>query len=731
MSDSTRTRPYTRQRIAQQIGLPLALLLIVVGGVFNVLMLRESGLADAQLEHTLQVMLTLIKARGLVEDAGRYLHVYRLLGDSRSFDTYRDIQQELPTILQRLRDTITADDDLSGRLERVATLIDQGNAQPTTPVVPPQVGADAKPLPPDLAAELNHTDAITAILDDMLQDEQNLLRDRIASVQSHEADRLVLAGLRTLAALVLVGVVFLLMRRDTRQSEQLIETQSGELQESQQRFRRIFDESPFGMVLSRSDDRRIVEANAAFCGMAGYKAEELVGQSGIEIAHRDDSHLLRDIDPEAPDSGQFIEKHYVARSGAAIWARVRRVPIGASGDRPTLVLALVEDITQQKRVEAELRQAQRMEAIGQLTGGIAHDFNNLLGVIIGNVEFLLDAVADNPEQTGLVNEILSSALGGADLTRRLLAFARRQTLQPQRIDLNGHLSHQIVMLRRLLGETIQVKTTLAAGLWPTRADPSQVADTLLNLAINARDAMPYGGSISIETANAHLDEQYAERNAEVTPGDYVMLSVADTGIGMPEEVAERAIEPFFTTKEPGAGSGLGLSMIYGFARQSGGHLKINSEVGRGTTVRLYLPRVPAERSAPLGEADDAPLPTGDEAILLVDDDTEMRAVARRHLVSLGYRVREAENGPAALAILRDGARFDLLFTDVVMPGGMTGYQLAAAAGYRRPGLKVLFTTGYARTGSRNDLAESEPVAMLRKPYRKHDLAAAIRMVLDM
>jgi len=729
MSDSTRARPYTRQRIAQQIGVPLALLLIVVGGVFNVLMLRESGQADARLEHTLQVMLTLIKARGLVEDAGRYRHVYRLFGDSRSLDTYRDIQQELPTVLQQLRDTITADDNLSARLERVATLIDQDNAEPTMPVVPPQVGAGAKPLPPDLAAGLNHTDAITAVLDDMLQDEQNLLRDRIASVHSHEADRFVLAGLRTLAALVLVGVIFLLMRRDTRQSEQLIETQSGELQESQQRFRRIFEESPFGMVLSRSDDRRIVDANPAFCEMTGYNAAELVGRSGIDIAHGDDSHLLRDIGPEAPDSGQFIEKRYVSRSGAAIWARVRRVLMGASGDHPTLVLALVEDITQQKRVEAELRQAQRMEAVGQLTGGIAHDFNNLLGVIIGNVEFLLDAVADNPEQTGLVNEILSSALGGADLTRRLLAFARRQTLQPRRIDLNGHLSHQIVMLRRLLGETIRIETTLAADLWPTRADPSQVADTLLNLAINARDAMPYGGSIAIETANAHLDEKYAERNAEVTAGDYVVLSVTDTGVGMPREVVERALEPFFTTKEPGAGSGLGLSMIYGFARQSGGHLKIYSEVGRGTTVRLYLPRAPVAENAPLAEVGDTSLRIGNETILLVDDDAEMRAVARRHLASLGYRVREADNGPAALAILQDGARFDLLFTDVVMPGGMTGYQLAAAAAYRQPGLKVLFTTGYARTGSRNDLAE--PVAMLRKPYRKRDLAAAIRTVLDM
>ncbi len=365
-----------------------------------------------------------------------------------------------------------------------------------------------------------------------------------------------------------------------------------------------------------------------------------------------------------------------------------------------------------------------METVGQLTGGIAHDFNNLLGVIIGNVEFLIDGARD-ADQAALAKEILSSALSGADLTRRLLAFASRQTLQPRQIDLNAYLPNHIAIMRRLLGEPITINTALAGDLWPTRADPSQVGDALLNLAINARDAMPLGGTISIATANVHLAP--GEPDEEVTPGDYIMLSVSDTGIGMAPEVLDRATEPFFTTKAIGAGSGLGLSMIFGFAKQSGGHLRIESEPGLGTTVRLYLPRVHDTGVAAADEAKEAPLPHGNESILLVDDNNEMRAVARRHLTSLGYRVSEAQSGPVALGILQDGRAVDLLFTDVVMPDGMTGHQLADAARQLRPGLKVLFTSGYFRPEPDNAPAAD---VVIRKPYRRRDLAATVRAALD-
>ena len=310
----------------------------------------------------------------------------------------------------------------------------------------------------------------------------------------------------------------------------------------------------------------------------------------------------------------------------------------------------------------------------------------------------------------------------------MLAFARRQTLQPRRIDLNTYLPNHVAILRRLLGETIHVTMTLAPDLWPTRVDPSQVGDALLNLTINARDAMPLGGRIEISTANVHLDDN--PRDRVVAPGDYVVMTVSDSGMGMTPEVLERAAEPFFATKEPGAGSGLGLAMIFGFARQSGGHMTITSQHGRGTTVRLYLPRAQgSETDAGDGTAG-LPLPRGHETILLVDDSDEMRVIAGRHLNSLGYRVTEAANGPEALAILRGGQTFDLLFTDIIMTDGMTGHQLAAVARQLRPRLKVLFTTGYARPAETLVQSDQPPGPVLRKPYRKLDLAMAVREALE-
>jgi signal transduction histidine kinase/ActR/RegA family two-component response regulator len=381
--------------------------------------------------------------------------------------------------------------------------------------------------------------------------------------------------------------------------------------------------------------------------------------------------------------------------------------------------------------EAKLRQAHRLEAIGQLTGGVAHDFNNILGMILGNVELLLDTVATRPQEAEYARAIMRGALGGAELTHRLLAYARQQKLEPEIIDINAVLPAQMLLLHRVLGEAIHVTLLPGEGLWLTRADASQVMDALLNLAINARDAMPDGGSLTTETANTHLDETYAAQHHEVTPGDYVVISVTDTGTGMPREVIEKATEPFFTTKPAGAGSGLGLSMIYGFAKQSGGHLKIYSEIGFGTTVKLYLPRaLPGDAVAPPQALPEAmPHARGAERILLVDDNPDLRKVGIRHLVSLGYLAQEAADGPAALAMLRRES-FDLLFTDIVMANGMTGYQLAEAAQALQPELLVLFTTGYSRIQTRDSEGNEGPEHMLRKPYRRHELAAKVRAALS-
>jgi signal transduction histidine kinase len=377
------------------------------------------------------------------------------------------------------------------------------------------------------------------------------------------------------------------------------------------------------------------------------------------------------------------------------------------------------------RAEEMLRQSEKMRALGQLTGGIAHDFNNLLGVIIGSVELLADGVRDVPEQAELADEILNSALNGSLLTRRLLAVGRNQPLQPQRVDLGPLVSREVEMLRRTLGEAIQIEASLAPDLWCTSADPSQIGDALLNLALNARDAMTHGGNLTIEAANVRLDAQNA-RCGEMDDGDYVMLAVKDTGTGMSRSVMERAIEPFFTTKPPSVGSGLGLSMVYGFAKQSGGHLDIESTVGVGTTVRLYLPRAMVE-AEPVADAPPRPVshPTGTEVILLVDDNQTLMEVTRRQLTSWGYKVIPAVSGRSALAILEAGEPVDLLFTDVIMPGGLNGPELVESAQRLRPDLKVLFATGYAAEPS-----DYRGQFLLRKPYDRRDLARAVRTVLD-
>ncbi len=387
-----------------------------------------------------------------------------------------------------------------------------------------------------------------------------------------------------------------------------------------------------------------------------------------------------------------------------------------------------EEYAERKRAEEMLQQAQKMEVIGQLTGGLAHDFNNLLAVVIGNLDLLEKELGANPKARELAELALKASLRGADLTRKLLAFSRRQTLSPKVIDLNETVSGTTTLLRRTLGETIEVELKLAEGLWPTLADPAQVESALTNLAINARDAMEKGGTLTIETANKHLDEHYAAENPEIVPGDYAMLAVTDTGTGIPPEVLGRVFEPFFTTKGAGKGTGLGLSMVYGFVKQSGGHVKIYSEAGYGTTVRLYLPRS-QEAIAQLP----APVPAAgvprSATILVVEDNPDVRNVVVKQLLALGHRVEQADNAAAALALLKENGSIDLLFTDIVLPGGVAGTDLALEAKKLRPGIKVLLTSGFAEAAMQNAAEFPEGLELLSKPYRQVDLARKILHVL--
>jgi signal transduction histidine kinase/CheY-like chemotaxis protein len=382
---------------------------------------------------------------------------------------------------------------------------------------------------------------------------------------------------------------------------------------------------------------------------------------------------------------------------------------------------------QLSETQAQLVQAQKMEAVGQLTGGVAHDFNNLLTVILGNLGYVDER---HPELETWVKPAIAAAERGAELTQRLLAFARRQMLHPRVIDVNRLMDGVGVLLRRTLSETIALESVRAAGLWSAEADPGQLENALLNLALNARDAMPDGGTLTIETANAYFDDAYAAANPETSPGQYVMIGVTDTGTGMEPDVVQRAFEPFFTTKGVGKGSGLGLSMVYGFARQSGGHVKIYSEVGQGTTVRLYLPRARGAEPGPEKQPAAPSVSTGHERILVVEDDAHVRTTVGGLLTSLGYRVVAAATAQDALARLEDPEPIDLLFTDVVLPGGANGAQLAEAARARRPGLKVLFTSGYTANAVGHQGRLDEGVQLLSKPYRKEELARKIRQVLD-
>ena len=401
-------------------------------------------------------------------------------------------------------------------------------------------------------------------------------------------------------------------------------------------------------------------------------------------------------------------------------------------DGESIFVGIIHDLTERKRSEEQLVQAQKMETVGQLSAGIAHDFNNLLTVMIGNAENLSETLKARPDLRELSDLIIAAGERGAELTQRLLAFSRRQTLQPVSIDCNHLVERMRQLLRRTLREDIEIKTSVDPELRPAFADSAQLESAILNLALNAQDAMPGGGCLSLHTANAVLDERDQHEHPEVAAGDYVMISVTDDGEGMTLGTLERAFEPFFTTKEVGKGSGLGLSMVYGFVKQSNGNVSIYSEGGLGTTVRLYLPAA----SSATGHAAGPPIvvgkvpPGGHETVLVAEDDPFVRGYAVTCLESLGYRVITAVDGKEALGQLGRATKIDILFTDIVMPGGISGWELAERAQQLRPGLKVLLTSGYPLETLVARGRHPANVFILNKPYRKADLARRLRESLE-
>ena len=482
------------------------------------------------------------------------------------------------------------------------------------------------------------------------------------------------------------------------------------------------------------DEERVVMTNASYRTLfpdgedrlvPGTRFEEVLRQGVaqgyyLDAVGREEEwiaeQLHRHRDPKGPTE-------YRLRNDRWVLVTKRRMANG-------WVATLRVDITAHKTAEAQLRQAQKMEAIGNLTGGMAHDFNNMLGVIIGNLDLLSDLRKDDADLAELTRDALDAALRGADLTRRLLAFARQQPLQPQRVDVNELIVGIIRLLSRTLGENIEVSLDLKATVWATVADPAQLEASLVNLANNSRDAMPDGGRLKFTTANRHLDVDYAMEHSEVAAGDYVLIEVSDTGTGMTPEIARRIFEPFYTTKERDKGTGLGLSMVFGFVKQSGGHISVYSEPQVGTTFRLYLPRM-AEDAATHEETFVPRFARGrGETVLVVEDNQSLRRVVARQLGELGYRVIEAANAASAFDLM-EREKIDLLLTDIVMPGGTDGFELAQKACDRWPALRVVFTSGFAEfqiNGTPRPLPGSG--RLLTKPYRREELAAIVRAALD-
>jgi PAS domain S-box-containing protein len=508
--------------------------------------------------------------------------------------------------------------------------------------------------------------------------------------------------------------------------------------EASRRNSEILDKTVDSMadaVLRVDAQGKVLFANPPFTRLFGHDraadlpdAEKMFDRyraDGVTPLPAEESPVRRALRGENVENFEFTFRRAGETEAVHLVANAR--PIIDAAGRPAGAVAVYHNVTALKEAERQLRQAQKMEAVGQLTGGIAHDFNNILTVITGGIEILAEGVTDRPELAATAKMVDDAVIRGSDLTHHLLAFARRQPLQPRSTDINTLVIEAVTLLRPTLGEQVEVESMLDEAAWPVLIDPSQLASALINLAVNARDAMPAGGKLMLETRNAMLDETYAQQHAEVRAGPYVMVAVSDTGSGIPAAIRDRVFDPFFTTKEVGRGTGLGLSMVYGFVKQSGGHIKIYSEEGHGTTIRIYLPR--AESAGEIVAALPQPVTGGHETILVVEDDALVRGYVMTHLSTLGYTAHPAASAAEALALAAQGTRFDLLFTDVIM-SGMNGRELADALTRRQPSLKVLYTSGYTENAIVHHGRLDPGVLLLAKPYRRAELARMLRLALE-
>ena len=494
----------------------------------------------------------------------------------------------------------------------------------------------------------------------------------------------------------------------------------------------IIESLPAMLLVKEATTGKVVYLNRAGEELTGIERAEIIGKTAVEVMQKGDASVvgLHDTKAMASDKPYETFEHSVhTRKRGERRLRVKKLTVPDEHGAPKYLLAFCEDVTEQRQTEEQLRHAQKMEAVGQLTGGLAHDFNNLLAIIIGNLDVLAELDRD-PERHELVQAAIDAAVSGSDLTRRLLAFARRQPLQPAQVDLNDLLESISRLLRRTLGENIEIVLHLDGSIPPILVDRVQLETAIANLANNARDAMPKGGRLTIATRMTALDEDYANDHAEVAPGNYVVIEISDSGEGMSAEILGRIFEPFYTTKEAGKGTGLGLSMVFGFMKQSSGHINVYSEPGCGTTFRLYLPPTTAAAADIVVEA--PPLQLAEparETVLVVEDNPKLREIVVKQLSGLGFDVAEADNAERALDIIALRGGVDLLFTDVVLPGGMDGCALAREVMARSPRAKILLTSGFPGARLNDMQGVGTNMRLLSKPYRRDDLTRAVREVL--
>ena len=494
----------------------------------------------------------------------------------------------------------------------------------------------------------------------------------------------------------------------------------------------IVQNIPAMLFVKDAEELRFITMNRTGETLLGISREELIGKNDRDFfpAEQAEGFISKDKAVLEARKPQLIAEETIqTRHQGQRLLRTVKVPVFDEEDRPLYLLGFSSDITEQKQLELQFRQAQKMETVGHLTGGVAHDFNNVLMAMQLNLEVVEERLRGDPEAAECLRVALNAVNRGAELTARLLAFSRRQPLQPRVVNINLLVREMMRLLHRTLEEDLDVETVLGAGVWSIEVDGSQLENALINLAVNARDAMPEGGKLTIETANTRLDDDYARELDDVRPGQYVMIAVSDTGAGMTPEVMERAFDPFFTTKDVGKGSGLGLSMVYGFVKQSGGHVKLYSEPGEGTTVKLYFPRVLAAATTEAGDIVPAVQP-GNEVVLLVEDDPNVRLSVVRSLETFGYRVHPVESGPDAIAIVKDGLRPALLLADVVLPRGMSGSEVSAAITRLAPGCRTLYMSGYTDNAIVHHGRLDPGVVLISKPFTRQALAAKIREVLD-